>query len=95
MAEWARSHWSRDGRHALLVGTTLFATAEACLASGEALYLLVDRLTGTLRSNANRNRGPRFSLEDLAGMDFGVPLVRGVRAPHAARVRCAPATPSP
>lgn len=82
--------WSRDSRHVLLLGTRLFAIDEACLASGEALYLLVDRLTGTLRSNASGNWGPRFSLDDLAGMDFGVPLARGARAPRDAGVRCGP-----
>lgn len=87
--------WSRDSRHVLLVGTNLFATDEACLASGEALYLLVNRLTGTVRSNAGGNRGPRFSVEDLAGIDFAAPLARGVRVQGQPRVRCAAATRSP
>ncbi len=82
--------WSRDGRHVLLVGTQLFAIDEACLASGEALYLLVDRLTGTLRSNAAQTRGPRFRLEDLAGMDFGALLAAGSPTWHDAKRRCVP-----
>lgn len=82
--------WSRDGRHVLLVGTQLFAIDEACLASGEALYLLVDRLTGTLRSNATQTRGPRFRLEDLARMDFAALPAPGSPTWHDSKRRCVP-----
>lgn len=44
--------WSRDSRYFLLVGPHLFAVPEACLASGDKLYLLVDTTTGLIRANA-------------------------------------------
>jgi hypothetical protein len=66
--------WSGDGRYLLLVGPNLYTVAEACLASGDKLYLLVDTSTGSMRANAAQTRHARFSAGDLAGMDFGVPL---------------------
>jgi hypothetical protein len=82
--------WSRDGRYVLLVGPKLFAVAEACLASGDKLYLLADASTGSVRVNATQTRHARFSVEDLAGMDFTVPLAPGVlKGPRWAQ-RCAP-----
>jgi hypothetical protein len=82
--------WSRDGRYVLLVGPNLFAVAEACLASGHKLYLLADASMGSVRVNATQTRHTRFSVEDLAGMDFTVPLAPGVlKGPRWAQ-RCAP-----
>jgi hypothetical protein len=70
--------WSRDGRYVLLMGPNLYAVAEACLASGDKLYLLADASTGSVRVNATQTRHTRFSVEDLAGMDFTVSLAPGV-----------------
>lgn len=82
--------WSREGRYLLLVGPNLSTVAEACLASGDKLYLLVDTSTGSVRVNATQTRHTRFSVEDLAGMDFTVPLAPGaLKGPRWAR-RCAP-----
>lgn len=79
--------WSKDGRYLLLLGTrkTLYTVRnEACLSSGECLYLLVDTDKGVVYANTRdgsnarvfRNshsiRNPRpFSVDDLSGIDFG------------------------
>jgi hypothetical protein len=75
--------WSRDGRHLLLVGPHLFGTADACLFSGDMLYLLVDARTGATASNASQTglRYPRFSLHDIAFMDFVINLTPGTWDP--------------
>ncbi len=72
--------WSRDGRYVLLLGPRLFGTPDGCLASGEVLYLLVDTGTWAVVSNSSRPLLPRFSLQDLAGLDFGVELRPGTYA---------------
>ena len=71
--------WSRDGRHVLLVGPHLFGTPDACLSSGDMLYLLVDGRTGATSSNQYRTdlSYPRFSLHDIAAMDFDINLIPG------------------
>jgi hypothetical protein len=74
--------WSRDGRQVLLVGPRLFGIDGACLASGDVLYLLVDTHTWAIASNSSRPLHRRFPLEDLAGMDCGVSLTPGMRAPR-------------
>ena len=84
--------WSRDGRHLLLVGPHLFGTPDACLSSGDMLYLLVDGRTGAAASNQYRTDlgYPRFSLHDIAAMEFDINLIRGTwdRRLH----RCVPGT---
>jgi hypothetical protein len=80
--------WSRDGRYVLLLGRHLFATDDACLASGEALYLLVDTRTKAIASNAQQTRHRRFSLQELASRDFDITLVPGVRDRQS--MRCIP-----
>lgn len=74
--------WSRDSRYVLLVGPNLFAVPDACLASGDKLYLLVDTPTGLIRANAVQTRHARFSLEDIRGRDFVVPLAPGTHEQH-------------
>ena len=71
--------WSRDGRHLLLVGPHLFGTPDACLSSGDMLYLLVDVRTGATASNQYRmDPGyPRFWLHDIAAMEFDINLTPG------------------
>ncbi len=84
--------WSRDGRHLLLVGPHLFGSPDACLSSGDMLYLLVDARTGATASNASRTglNYPRFSLHDVVAMEFDINLTPGTwdRRLH----RCAPGT---
>jgi hypothetical protein len=82
--------WSKDGRWLLLLGANFYGTDDACLASGDVLYLLVDTVSGTVHSNATQTRGPRFTLGDLAGIDFGVTLLPGVLGPRYSRPRCVP-----
>ena len=79
--------WSRDGRHVLMLGTTLY-TKTGCLASGERLYLLVDTRTMEIASNAYVTNTRRFSSQNLAGMDFGIDLTPGVWDER--RRRCVP-----
>jgi hypothetical protein len=76
--------WSRDGRHLLLVGPHLFGTPDACLSSGDMLYLLVDARTGATASNASQTgrRYPRFSLHDIAVMDCDINLIPGTWDPR-------------
>jgi hypothetical protein len=66
--------WSKDGRYLLLLGdrkSLLTVEKEACLSSGECLYLLVDTEKDVVYTNA-RARDPRpFSVDDLSGIDFG------------------------
>jgi hypothetical protein len=59
--------------------TALRRTDEACLASGETLYLLVGRQTKAIASNAAQTRHRRFSIQEVAGMDFDITLAPGVR----------------
>lgn len=82
--------WSRNGRYVLLVGPNLFAVAEACLASGDKLYPLADASMGSVRVNATQTRHMRFSVEDLAGMGFTVPLAPGALMGPRWAQRCAP-----
>jgi hypothetical protein len=82
--------WSREGRYLLLVGPNLSTVAEACLASGDKLYLLVDTSTGSMRANADQTRHARFSVGDLAGMDFGVPLGPEGQMEQRGAKRCLP-----
>jgi hypothetical protein len=49
--------WSKDGRHVLLIGPRFFGTQNACLSSGDVLYLLVDVQTGAVASNASQVTG--------------------------------------
>ena len=79
--------WSKDGRYLLLVGERASLPTvrqEACLPSGECLYLLVDtqrsivyantidRTSARDITNARGVRDPRpFSVDDLSGIDFG------------------------
>jgi hypothetical protein len=74
------------------LGATFYGTDDACLASGEVLYLLVDTVSGTVYSNSVATYGPRFSLENLAHLDLGVILLPGVPGPRYSRLRCLPAT---
>lgn len=73
--------WSKDGRYVLLLGKrTSLPTVqqEACLPSGECLYLLVDtretviyaNTTGGRNYRATRSPNP-FSVDELSGIDFG------------------------
>ena len=84
--------WSRDGRHLLLVGPHLFGSPDACLSSGDMLYLLVDARTGATASNASRTDlgYPRFSLHAIVAMDFDINPTPGTwdRRLH----RCVPGT---
>ena len=78
--------WSRDGRHLVLLGTRFFAVRpEACLASGEWLYLLVDTSTGRVHANTEQSRLPPFSLDDVRAMDLGMALASGVVDPISRR----------
>jgi hypothetical protein len=83
--------WSRDGRHVLLVGPRLFTIDHACLASGDALYLLVDTHTWAVASNSSRPLLRRFSMDDLAGIDFGVTWTPGMRSRRSQK--CVPLPP--
>ncbi len=85
--------WSKDGRHLLLVGTRFLAMREeACLASGDWLYLLVDTQARTIHTNSKQVRDPQpFSIEGLRAIDFGVPLTRGkVEARPGQGQKCGP-----
>jgi hypothetical protein len=85
--------WSRDGRYVLLLGRHLVATDDACLASGEALYLLVDTRTKAIASNAEQTRHRRFSLQELASMDFDMSTSSGSGPATAPPVRGSSAMP--
>jgi hypothetical protein len=81
--------WSRDGRHVVLLGLHLFAIPEACLSSGETLYLLVDARTGATASNASQTSGyPRFSVNDIERTDFDIDRTPGIW--DSRRHRCVP-----
>ena len=71
--------WSRDGHHLLLIGPHLFGIPDACLSSGDMLYLLVDGRTGATASNQYRTDlgYPRFWLHDISAMDFDINLTPG------------------
>jgi hypothetical protein len=77
--------WSKDGRYLLLVGKQVSPTNRECLSSGEYLYLLYDGQSNLVTANTNvpALEGVSFrlgfTLADLAGMDFGEPLVPGVK----------------
>ncbi len=66
--------WSKDGRYLLLLGTreSLYTVRkEACLSSGECLYLLVDTEKDVVYTNASVRDPHPFSVDDLSGIDFG------------------------
>lgn len=58
---------------------------EACLASGEWLYLLVDTSTGRVHANTEQSRLPPFSRDDVRAMDLGMALAPGVVDPISRR----------
>jgi hypothetical protein len=71
--------WSKDGRYVLLLGPTLFGTHNACLSSGDVLYLLVNAQTLETASNASQT-GPRyrrFSLNEIAALGFDINVAPG------------------
>jgi hypothetical protein len=84
--------WSKDGRYLLLLGKDfLVVRPEACLASGEWLYLLVDTTTNAVSSRA--------TIKDIAGTDFGESLQPGITVVERTRAgvrkeRCAPKEPA-
>jgi hypothetical protein len=89
--------WSNDGRYILLLGNRFYTVrreAEACLASGEWLYLFVDTEKDVVYSNTGQVRTDRsFSIDDLEGIDFGISVTpgtvrKGRKYPH--REVCTP-----
>lgn len=83
--------WSRDGRFVLLLAPKLHAYDHACLDAGEYLYLLVDAVSGTVRSNATQQPAAPFTVLDLAGIDFVEPLRAGaVKGDQPWNRRCGP-----
>lgn len=76
--------WSRDGRYILLVGRHFFAKSNVRLTTGEDLYFLYDVRARQAWCNARQQSAlPPFSLETLAGIDFGEPLTLSSPAPSA------------
>ena len=67
--------WSRDGKRLLLLGRHFLVEKESQLQNGEMLYLMYDVVSGRLWCNARQLGGPRFGSDEIAGYDFGEPLV--------------------
>jgi hypothetical protein len=67
--------WSRDGKRLLLLGRHFFVEKGAQLPNGELLYLMYDIPSGRIWCNAKQSGRGRFGSDELAGCDFGEPLL--------------------
>lgn len=75
----ARLAWSRDGRWLLLTYKASVLLEDACLASGDSLFLLVDTESGAVQSNS-RKTSRRLRVAAVQPIDFGTPLLPGAPA---------------
>lgn len=63
--------WSRDSSRLVLIGRHFFVGDAARLTNGEAIYLLYDIKSGSIRCNATQqSKYPNFTQDDLKNTDW-------------------------
>ncbi len=70
--------WSRDGKWLLLVGRYFYVRPGTPVVGGDALYLLYDTVSGSVRCNASQSKLEGFGIADLVGVDFGLDFAKAI-----------------